>query len=207
MQPDEMKSLDDLKSFFTTKKEEQLPITKKFAPELASIIGCSEEQIAIVITPHKISSNHYSIAALLRNGEAIERIALGNIVGMTGCCGACISTASYVYDKYRNRGIGSIMNRVRAEVAREFGYTVMICTDVIDNYPQQQVLKKNGWVHIASFVNNRTGHDIGIHIKALRDNSGLLVKGTWAFAKHYWALWKNIKKEYWKLLAAGIKRK
>jgi GNAT superfamily N-acetyltransferase len=93
-----------------------------------------------------------------------QEVARGLIQQMPGCCGLCISTAASVHPSYRGKGIGTLMNEFRIDVARYADYGAMICTDVLHNDAQQKILTKNGWSNIFEFDNPRTGNAIGIHI-------------------------------------------
>lgn len=79
-----------------------------------------------------------------------------------GCCGIVISTAAVVSEKYRHRGIGTILNRMRISIARRMGFGMIICTDLERNAPQRKVLKKNGWRDLWMFKNPRTGNALAV---------------------------------------------
>lgn len=86
------------------------------------------------------------------------------LVEMPGCCGMVISTNAAVYKGYRKKGIGTVLNRFRMDIAKALGYSCMLCTDVLSNEPQQKILKTNGWKLIHNFTNRKTKNKIGIHI-------------------------------------------
>lgn len=95
-----------------------------------------------------------------------------NIAGFTmlqlpGCCGVAISTRAVVGVPYRKRGLGALLNELRKDIAREAGYTVLMCTDVTRNTPQRKILEKNGWKNVFSFVNRRTGNEVAISVVEL----------------------------------------
>lgn len=92
-----------------------------------------------------------------------EYIAFFRLVQMPGCCGICISTESYVHSKFRKLGVGTVLNLLRIDLAKELGYGLLMCTDVESNEPQQRILKKNGWVKIETFANPRTKNIVAIH--------------------------------------------
>jgi hypothetical protein len=94
---------------------------------------------------------------------SIVRLTQFTLVPMPGCCGIVVSTHASVNSMYKNRGIGTEMNKFRQEIALLYGYTVMMCTDVETNHPQQRILYKNGWQRLYSFRNKRTGNDVAIH--------------------------------------------
>lgn len=88
-------------------------------------------------------------------------IAMFSLVCMPGCCGVVISTNCQVSLQYRRRGLGTLLNEMRRQMAYELGYSCMLCTDVIDNIPQQRILR--AWNCIANFTNRRTGNHILLH--------------------------------------------
>lgn len=89
------------------------------------------------------------------------------LVQMIGCCGICVSTGVYVHNQYQNKGINTILNNFRINVAKELGYGILLCTDVSYNIAEIKTLDKNGWKHIYNFKNPRTSNKINISIKEL----------------------------------------
>ena len=96
-----------------------------------------------------------------------KTISLFKLIQMTGCCGICVSTAVLVYPEYCNKGINTILNNFRIDIAKELGYGILLCTDVSDNTAEVKTLDKNGWKHIYNFRNPRTSNKINISIKEL----------------------------------------
>jgi GNAT superfamily N-acetyltransferase len=92
-----------------------------------------------------------------------DMIACFTLVTMPGCCGILVSTGSYVEQKFQGKGIGHLLNSMRQRIAYEWGYPLMICTDVTTNTPQQKILSKAGWKHLLGFKNSRTGNDVSLH--------------------------------------------
>lgn len=90
-------------------------------------------------------------------------IAVFSLVCLPGCCGIVVSTGSAIIKAYRNKGIGKILAKARITLAREYGYSMMICTDVSENEPQQKILKGLEWTEVVEFVNDRTGNKIKLH--------------------------------------------
>jgi hypothetical protein len=96
-----------------------------------------------------------------RKKEEIE-IAHFKLVEMPGCCGVVISTAAWTEPKFRQRGIGTVMNKFRMAIARAVGYSTMMCTAVDDGITEK-ILAKNGWSKIGGFVNRRTNNSISMY--------------------------------------------
>lgn len=75
-----------------------------------------------------------------------------------GNCGILISTAEFVDQDIQGKGIGQYLHQLRIDIARTTGYTILQCTTVDGNGPQEHILRKNGWEVIYSFKNERTGN-------------------------------------------------
>lgn len=86
-----------------------------------------------------------------------------SFVSMPGCCGIVVSTASLVAENHRNRGLGTLLNEMRRELAYQYRYGLMICTDLASNTPQQKVLERNGWSTACTFQNPRTLNTVNLH--------------------------------------------
>jgi hypothetical protein len=86
---------------------------------------------------------------------------------MKNCCAIQVSTKAEVFTAFRERGIGSLCNKIRIESARRNGYARLMCTAVtsgMENMPQTKILLNNGWRRIDSFVNPRTDNTVGVFV-------------------------------------------
>lgn len=108
--------------------------------------------------PDKFPAGIYRLSL---NGERVARF---NLEQLPGCCGICISTASYVEPEYRGIGLGLLLNSLRIEMTRQMGYGLLMCTDLENNIPQRKILEKNGWEDIYGFTNPRTGNVLKISV-------------------------------------------
>lgn len=97
----------------------------------------------------------------------IRLISEFTLIQMPGCCGMCISTNVKVSERYRNKGLNNILNQMRIDIAKESGYGILICTDIISNTPERATLSRNHWKDIYNFNNPRTKNQIAISIKEL----------------------------------------
>lgn len=86
---------------------------------------------------------------------------------LRGCCGICISSGEYVSSPYRKRGVGTVLGKLRKEIARCRGYTVLLCTDVVDNLPQRKILNHHEWLNVFRFRNKRTHNLVDISVVPL----------------------------------------
>jgi len=89
------------------------------------------------------------------------------LIQMSGCCGICISTETYVNPDFRGKGVNVLLNNFRIDIAKHLGYGLLLCTDLKSNTPQMKTLDKNGWKHIHEFKNPRTGNILNVTIKEL----------------------------------------
>ncbi len=91
------------------------------------------------------------------------------LVCMPGCCGIVVSTGAYVAAHQQGKGLGTLLNQMRVQIAWQLGYTVMICTDVEGNEPQRVILRTNGWDNIWYFTNRRTQNVVNVDMIDLFD--------------------------------------
>ena len=94
-------------------------------------------------------------------------VATFNLNQLHGCCGVCISHYASVDVYFKKRGVGTLLNTLRKEIAKQQGFTVMLCTDIDTNTPNRKILQKNGWKDIFSFVNKRTKNKVNISVVEL----------------------------------------
>lgn len=90
---------------------------------------------------------------------------------MPGCCGLAVSFHACVYEPFRNKGVGTILNRLRMVIAKDLGYSALICTDVAANKHQRNILRKNNWKDIYQFINRRTGNKVFLSAICLKEKS------------------------------------
>jgi GNAT superfamily N-acetyltransferase len=107
-------------------------------------------------------SGFYQVRAFA--GELLLKTVAGwRMKEMPGCCGICIATGAYVMPDFRGKGIGGVLNKLRIKIATELKYGLLLCTDRVENEPQQKILTKNGWSEIKRFLNPKTHNEIGVH--------------------------------------------
>lgn len=89
-----------------------------------------------------------------------SKIATCRLTQLPGCCGVLVSNGAYSFRQ--KRGLGTLMARLRLDIAKSFGYTTLLCTDIQDNVPQRKILAKLGYNDLFSFVNRRTNNKVAI---------------------------------------------
>ena len=136
-------------------------------------------KILIYLNNEYVNVNFYNLTYIKNNNKGLEFKVLDNnneiistfkLIQMIGCCGICVSTGVYVHNEYRNKGVNTILNNFRIDIAKELGYGLLLCTDVSNNTAEVKTLDKNGWKHIYNFENPRTSNKINISIKELNND-------------------------------------
>lgn len=132
----------------------------KYKKEIIEVFGVKDgSNISI---KHAISIDKESRLFELYVGK--KRVARWSLVEMPGCCAVCIYTGAFVEPKFREKGFGGCINDLAIAIARHDKYTVMIATDVTDNYPQQKIFSANGWKEFYKFKNIKTDNEIGAYL-------------------------------------------
>lgn len=116
-----------------------------------------------------LESTNYRIE---REGNLIQSFEMGE---MHGCCGIATSFHAYMDKDLRNRGWGTICDLIRQLIAREDGYSILVCTLLQTNDANIKIKEKNGWIKLLQFNNNRTGNEV---IMGVFDLNGSLIKTT-----------------------------
>lgn len=78
------------------------------------------------------------------------------------CCGILVSHGAHVYYPHQNKGIGTLLQKFRIDLAKRLGYTIMLCTDVKSNKYQRKILEKHGWKDVLEFQNSRSGNTVAV---------------------------------------------
>lgn len=86
----------------------------------------------------------------------------------TNCCGALVSTGTYVYEPWRGKGVAQEMQILKEAIAREFGYSALVATvNMTGNPSEVHILEKCGWKKGWEFKNSRTQNMVGFFFKSL----------------------------------------
>lgn len=155
-------------------------IVDTYLESLGKLLGIPREHLClkrggVLITnktpwltqPNKDKRIHNFLAERDDLGKYRGQITTFALVQLPGCCGVCVSTGAYVYEAYRKKGVNILTNKLRQDLAREAGYTVLLCTDIDSNTPERYTLKTCGWHDILQFTNRRTGNVVNISVKLL----------------------------------------
>jgi len=96
-----------------------------------------------------------------------QEVAKFKLTQMGGCNGVCISSNEAIYGTYKGKGYGNTFNKIREDLAQQMGYSVMLCTVIDGNVPQEKILFKNGWARTFGFLNLKTSNDISMFYKKI----------------------------------------
>ena len=86
---------------------------------------------------------------------------------MVGCNGIVVSRKVSIGEKYRGKGYGTMFCELRESIGRKMDYSVIMCTVVYGNEPQEKIMRKRGWFISNIFLNRKTGNRVAIYYKSL----------------------------------------
>ncbi len=148
-------------------------MVKEYAKKLGELLGLEDVYFDLFYNDKLSKLHDYSleyikdenkpntIYARTKEGATISSFSLSQL---HGCCGVCISYHSFVCHDYRNKGVASLLNQMRQEIGKYLGYSLLICTDVVNNLPQSKILEKNEWKHVHRFQNKRTNNLLNLSV-------------------------------------------
>lgn len=156
-------------------------LVKAYADSAAKLVGLLPDSVGFTVFDYSRNwipfkqftyikeEDHGLRVRLERSRFALgpEIIAEFTLRSFPGCCAFAISTASYVAHTFQKKGLGTLLNQFRQEIAKRQGYPAIICTDRKDNAPERKILTKEGWEDIFTIKNTRTNHDVFISVKKL----------------------------------------
>lgn len=155
-------------------------IVEKYRTQLTAILGTGEfdliETVSKASYDEKLGLGKYELRLRSEPLTFISRpghtgytqptlpVAKFELYPMIHCCGICVSTQAEVRSDMRHKGLGTLLNSMRIDIARYNGYGVLMCTDTEHNVYQRNVLKSNGWKDIYTFINPRTKNTVNISV-------------------------------------------
>ncbi len=86
---------------------------------------------------------------------------------MPGCCGIVVSHYTELTPNNRGTSLSDPFRDLKSNLAKALGYTVMVATTDMSNFPAVGNMFKSKYKMVSSFINKRTNHLIGIGIKTL----------------------------------------
>jgi len=150
-------------------------LVEKYRPAIAQMLGCGTTAFSlwhvenrcewnVKLTVGTFELRYGTIPTQGGQPEMPNVIARFRLYPMINCCGICVSTEAMVQEGYRGRGLGTLLNNLRIDIARYLGYGLLMCTDVVTNTYQRKVLAHNGWRDVWRFVNPRTTNTVAVSV-------------------------------------------
>lgn len=136
---------------------------EKHKEVLADKAKCNAEQITF---SSYLLKQAYSIEVAISAGDK-DLLGFFCLSEMPGCCGVMISHHAAVEKEYRNRGVGQVLMKLREDIAKNLGYSLMMCTTRHNNKAQRRVLQNNDWERDQYFPNNRTNNLVEVWTKRI----------------------------------------
>lgn len=110
------------------------------------------------------SLEEYSSYFQVKDGD--KKILEFNIQQLPGCCGVCVLHYVSVSYNYLNKGYGKLIFEEAKGIARQMGYSAMLCTTVEQNI-STKIANKTNWITVFKFRNWRTNNLVNLHYVVL----------------------------------------
>lgn len=88
---------------------------------------------------------------------------------LPGCCGVLVSHNAHIVSGQRHKGLGTLLQAMRIDMAWVMGYTILLATDKVYNTYQRRIMAKHGWKDLTNFTNRRTGHVVAVSVLQLKE--------------------------------------
>lgn len=90
----------------------------------------------------------------------INRVYSSTITSFSGCRSIAIFNKALTKEQYRNKGIGTLMHEFRIRIAIALKFSMVQCTVLVGNEPQNKILFKYKWLYESTFVNRFNGNEV-----------------------------------------------
>lgn len=92
---------------------------------------------------------------------------------LPGCSQVCVSHSAFILPDKRGGDLGNNYHRVRLIQIKEQKYDAVIATVDERNERQIKILTKFGWTKLRVFKSNKTGHDVGLWFRDVKQEEKL----------------------------------
>lgn len=92
---------------------------------------------------------------------------IGEIDNLPGCSQLAVFHSVFLPVEERGKGKGKIAHAERLVEAEHLGYDGCVCTVDMSNHVELAILKENLWERVFVFKSSKTGHLVGLFVKAL----------------------------------------
>ena len=147
-----------------------LNILDKYLTIVSSLLDINKEELLITVDKEIIGSlpaytkPEFPVNWSLGTYELVTKenklIASWELYQMPHCCGIMVSTKAFVVEQYRGKRVGGVLNQLRQDIGTHLGFSLMFCTDIVQNIHQRQLLNTQGFQDIYAFVNRRTTNTV-----------------------------------------------
>src|ERR1700678_786125 len=135
-----------------TMKPCALYVIERAMPEICRILGRKPEQFKLEVfgDPADTYSTRVRVTNILTQAErsayVLDTPAFSfSMSGFHGCCGMCIAYHMAVCNAYSKKGIGTILEKCRIDIATMSGYSKIMATTIDSMKPEHQILEKLRW--------------------------------------------------------------
>jgi hypothetical protein len=143
------------------------PIDIKFYISERGNIGEAEWKIRDELDSQDYIKNNTAQLGYYEIFKDTIKVASFRLYQMPHCCAYVVSCNALVYEDFKNKGIGTLLNQLRQDIGIMLGYSSILCTDIESNTSQRNLLRRNEWIDVHSVVNKRTKNKVFISIKDL----------------------------------------
>lgn len=96
-----------------------------------------------------------------------HRGVVSEIDNLPGCSQIAVFHSTFLPPDARGKGLGGDAHYDRIAEARLLGYDAAVCTCMMTNRPQVQILEKAGWKVVHQFTSDKTGNLVGLWVRGL----------------------------------------
>lgn len=137
-------------------------IVEKFKPRIEQIVGETCE-----FTIRNNGPDGSVRGNITKRGARYPMtVAFFELASIPGMPGVAVSSNFYITESERGKGLGTLLNGLKLELAREMGYHALIATVNNQNVAEKRLLATNDWTPVFLFRNERD-HFVEVFMKDL----------------------------------------
>jgi len=101
----------------------------------------------------------------------------GELDSLPGCSQIVVSHAVFSVSPYKGQGSGKSAHAERLAYMRSLGWDYALCTVNMENKAQLAILNRFNWKQLDVFHSDKTGNDVGVFGKHLREEDMIYSRG------------------------------
>jgi hypothetical protein len=122
---------------------------KSYKGRLEELVGnCIGKKVILELseesTYHQANSNFIDGLSCIFYSEC-RFVAKFSLRPLPSCYAFCISYNTEVAEFFRKKGIGTVLQKIKQDIALQRGFSNLMCTTTPGNKAQNKLLKKDGW--------------------------------------------------------------